>query len=61
MNTEEINMLLVIGVSLITGIILGSLSLLLLIKDNTNELEKEVETLHRKLQDCLNAYDTVVS
>ena len=61
MNIEEINILSMILVSLLIGFILGGISLVLLIKDNTNELEKKIKTLERKLKDCLKAYDKVTS
>ena len=40
---EEINILLMIGVSLMGGVLIGIICTILLINDNTKELEKEVD------------------
>tara|TARA_R110000787_G_scaffold246742_1_gene352462 strand:+ start:105 stop:317 length:213 start_codon:yes stop_codon:yes gene_type:complete len=58
---EEISILVIIFISLVVGFILGAISLILLIKDNTNELKREIKTLKRKLTDCLIAYDKATS
>ena len=61
MNVEEIKILSIIAISLVTGGMLGASLIILCVKYNTNLLEKEVETLHRKLNDCLKAYHKVVN
>tara|TARA_R110000765_G_scaffold238144_2_gene340836 strand:+ start:479 stop:679 length:201 start_codon:yes stop_codon:yes gene_type:complete len=44
---EEINILIVIGVSLFGGIIIGLISAILLIKDNNYELNKELDKFRK--------------
>jgi len=45
---EEINILLMIGVSLMGGVLIGIICTILLINDNTKELEKEVDKLYEQ-------------
>ena len=40
---EEINILLIIGVSLMGGVLIGIVCTILLINDNTKQLEKELD------------------
>tara|TARA_R110002020_G_scaffold109163_1_gene252715 strand:- start:508 stop:708 length:201 start_codon:yes stop_codon:yes gene_type:complete len=58
---EEINILLMLCVSLVGGIFIGLLSAILLIKDNSYELEKELdkfrELYFNELDKWKNKYD----
>tara|TARA_R110000737_G_C14207806_1_gene418529 strand:- start:111 stop:287 length:177 start_codon:yes stop_codon:yes gene_type:complete len=55
MSAEEIKMLAIIGISLATGMFFGSGIIILLLKDNTNTLNKKIDMLQQKLHNCVKA------